>query len=327
MTIRKALPSDGQARRIKLWTLDAPPGSTAERLLKVYLGSFDAIDTLDARKAEIAANPELTDIGRQKQIKEAIFRDTVPAMHRGRIELAKARQEVEKRRAALAPPKADPADAAAAVRRQEIRTYLRGLDDKAREAFVRKSKADAEITMAIIEQPAALSGVRDTLRDLILNEAMESKYAPQIAELHLIEEAIEVAASAIEGGRSEAHAEAAAIDPALRDPDRFNALAAGIEAKTPAVWLQSFQESGAEVIRAAVWDDETQTRGTWKVATPEQIEVGILAKTRDEFDRLAGASVIDFSGETAADARRKRAAFVDEHGAEAYLKRNSGTAA
>jgi hypothetical protein len=327
MTMRKSLPGDGQARRVKLWTVDAPTGSTAEKLLKVYLGAFAAIDALDAAKATIASNPELTDVGRQKQIKESIFRETVPAMHRGQIELAKARQEVETRRAALIPPKADPTDAAAAVRRQEIRAFLRGLDDKGRDAFLKKSKGDAEVTQAIIEQPAALSGVRDSLHDLILNEAMEAAYSPEIAELQMLEEAIDVAASAIESGRAEAHAEAAAVDPALRDPDHFNAIAASVENRTPAPWLQKFQESGAEVIRALEWDDETESKGTWKLATPEQIETGIVAKTRDEYDKLKGAAVIDFSGETAAEARRKRAAFVDEHGAEAYLNRNSGTAA
>ena len=52
----------------------------------------------------------------------------------------------------------------------------------------------------------------------------------------------------------------------------------------------------------------------------------ILAKTRDEYDKLKGA-VIYFSGESEADARRKRAAFVDEHGADAYFNRNSGSTA
>jgi hypothetical protein len=245
-------------------------------------------------------------------------------MHRGRIELAKARQEVETRRAAMAPPKADPADAAGAVRRQEIRTFMRGLDDKGRDAFLKKSKGDAEVVQAIIEQPAALSGVRDSLRDLILNEAMEAAYSPQIAELQMLEEAIEVAASAIEGGRAEAQAEAAAVDPALRDPDQFNAIASGAENTTPAPWLQVMKENGAEVIRVVEWDDETETKGTWKIATPEQIANGIMAKTRDEYDRLKGAAVIDFSGESAAEARRKRAEFVDEHGHEAYFNRNQG---
>jgi hypothetical protein len=299
----------------------------AEKLLRAYLGSFDAIDSLDSAKASITANPELTDVGRQKQIRDAIFRDTVPAMHRGRIELAKARQEVKTRRAAMAPPKADPADAAGAVRRQEIRTFLRGLDDRARGAFLKKSKGDPEVTQAIIEQPAVLSGVGDSLRDLILSEAMEAAYSPQLAELQMLEEAISVAASAIESGREEAHAEAAAVDPALRDPDRFNAVAGSVENRTPAPWLQVMKENGAEVIRAVVWDDETETRGRWKIATPEQIANGIIAKTRDEYDQLKGAAVIDFGGESAADARRKRAAFVDEHGAEAYLSRNSGNAA
>jgi hypothetical protein len=40
MTARKT--GAGQSRRIRLWDLDAPPGSTAEVLLKTYLGAYPA---------------------------------------------------------------------------------------------------------------------------------------------------------------------------------------------------------------------------------------------------------------------------------------------
>jgi hypothetical protein len=196
-----------------------------------------------------------------------------------------------------------------------------------RDVFLKKNGSHPEIKQAIIEQPASHSGMSDTKHDTMISDAMEAAYSPQIAELKMLEEAIEVAASAIEGGRAEVQAEAAAIDPALRDPDHFNAVAAAIESKTPAPWLRTVKENGADVIRVAVWDDVTETRGTWQIATPEQIANGIIAKTRDEYDRLKGATVIDFSGESAAEARSKRAAFVDERGHEAYLNRNSGNAA
>ncbi|NVN88596.1 MAG: hypothetical protein HXX15_21160 [Rhodopseudomonas sp.] len=327
MTPRKSImPNDGQPRRVRLWTLDAPPGSTAERLLKTYLGALDAVDAIDSAKARINADPELTDAGKAKQIKLVVLGETVPAIARGRIELAKARREVETRRTALVPPKADPADAAGAVRRQELRAFLRGLDDKARAAFLKSNSGDQEVTTAIIEQPAALSGIRDSLRDQMLNDAMQSKYADQIEAIQELEEAIEVAASAIDSGREEAHKEAAAADPALRDPDAFHAVASAIEARTPALWIKPHTENGAEVMRWLDWNEESQS-GTWRLAEQEHLDRGIVAKTRDEFDQVSQNIAVLVTGETTAEARSKRAAFVDEHGAEAYFNRRSDAAA
>ena len=72
------------------------------------------------------------------------------------------------------------------------------------------------------------------------------------------------------------------------DPDRLYARVAEVAALADPVWLKKFNEDGVEVIRAVKWAPDGKT-GSWTKATPEEIETGLLAETRDEFD-LAGCS-------------------------------------
>ncbi|MFY9957728.1 hypothetical protein [Bradyrhizobium sp.] len=88
MTARKTGP--GQPRRIKLWDMDAAPGSTAESLLKVYMASLDGIDRLEARKAELATSAEFTPAGIQKQSVDWAFRNVVPEFEKGRLAIQRA---------------------------------------------------------------------------------------------------------------------------------------------------------------------------------------------------------------------------------------------
>jgi hypothetical protein len=83
MTPRKI--GAGQSRNIRLWDLDAPPGSTAEGLLKHYLGSLAGVDRLEAKKAELATSAELTPVGVQKQAVEFGFRELSPAYRRAAL--------------------------------------------------------------------------------------------------------------------------------------------------------------------------------------------------------------------------------------------------
>ena len=79
MTLRKNAPGDGQKPRIRLWTLGTPKeGSTAEKLLKHYLRVFENVDRWDSKKAELKTNPELTDIGRQRQALDFGFGTIMP---------------------------------------------------------------------------------------------------------------------------------------------------------------------------------------------------------------------------------------------------------
>src|SRR5258706_5625101 len=243
MTLRKNAAGDGQKPRVRLWTLGSPKeGSTAEKLLKHYQRVFENVDRLDAKKKELSTSAELTEIGRQRQALDFAFSAVMPDVLKGKRTLAKALQEAATKRSKLQTPKSDPTDLAAALRRQELRSIMRAMDNKARDAFLKQngrfSGLDPEIRQAITEMPASLSGVSESVRDDFLREAMESVNAPALEEINELERAIEIAASALEEGRNDIHREAIAVDPGYADPDRFEARAVEAAALADPPWLK-----------------------------------------------------------------------------------------
>ena len=120
---------------------------------------------------------------------------------------------------------------------------------------------------------------------------------------------------------SDVQKEAVAVDPSYADPDRLHARVAEVAALADPVWIKKFHEDGIEVIRTVKWAPDGKT-GSWTKATPEEIETGLLAETRDEFDSLRAAPPLGASG-TGDEGRKARAAFINEHGHEKYFARNS----
>ncbi len=294
-------------------------------MLKHYLRTFENVDQWDAKKAELARNPELTDVGKQRAALDFGFGAIMPDNLKARRTLRKAQQEVATRRSKLQQPKSDPSDLAAALRRQELRSIMRSMDVKARDAFLRQNGLltglDPEIRQAITEMPASVSGLSEKVRDDLLREAVESVNAPALAEINELERAIEIAASALEEGKNEIQREAIAIDPGYADPDRFEARAVEAAKLTDQPWLKVFNENGADILRFFNWNEETKSGG-WSIPTSEQIENGIVAETRDEFDKLKTAAPLGAFG-TGDEGRKARAQFINDHGVDAYFNRNA----
>jgi hypothetical protein len=215
-----------------------------------------------------------------------------------------ARQEVATRRAKLVPPKFDPTDMAAALRRQEIRTMMRGKDQKGRDAFLKQNGKftglDPEIRQALVEMPASVSGITESFRDGLLNEAMQSAHSPELDQIAELERAIEITASALGETNEEIRREAIAVDPAFADPDIYAARATQATGLAEALWLKKFNEGGVEVVRAMKLNSEGQT--IWAKASDDDIASGLLAETRDEFDKLKSTAPI-FGGD---DGGRKK---------------------
>jgi hypothetical protein len=56
-------------------------------------------------------------------------------------------------------------------------------------------------------------------------------------------------------------------------------------------WLKRFNEDGKEVMRVLELDATGKT-GSWRIPTAEQLEVGIVAETRAEYDQLKAGDQI-----------------------------------
>jgi hypothetical protein len=277
MTIRKS-----GGKRVRLWELDdAKPGTVIEKLQRSYLDSLAAVDDMEAARAAFANDRRYTPDGVKEEMRQHVLRNAVPVFHRGRRAIEQARRQLADMNAKLQPPKADPADAAGAIARMEIRTWLRGLPQSERDAITGSSKLDPQIRAAIVEAPPQMTGVAESHRGLILESIMRETHGELIDEAAELATAIEAAESAVEGGR-----DAARLDLEIYDPAVFNEMAAPIEKREAAPWLQKHKDAaGNDEIR--VVDLE---RSIARIATPEEIETGIFYRDFADYQQQRSAA-------------------------------------
>ena len=81
------------------------------------------------------------------------------------------------------------------MQRAEIRTYLRSLPEAER-IRVALTSTDETVRAAILFSPAALSGLKDEVRQQVANAYLAATHGPRLAELEKAESvALEVAAA------------------------------------------------------------------------------------------------------------------------------------
>ncbi|MGX1354537.1 hypothetical protein AB7M49_008162 [Bradyrhizobium elkanii] len=270
---RKILQADVPGRpnhAIHFWEIKSKPGSTVERLEKAYLNTLAAVDLAESIGRQLRADARYTKQGQQDQHRNHILHQGVPVFHQGRRAISKAKQELDEMRNRLQIPKADPTDAAGAIARMEIRTWLRSLPQGERDKISRADDIDPQIRMAIIEKPAAMSGVAETHIGVLKEKALREAHGSLIDDIAELETAINVATSAVEAGRDSAR-----IDTGMT-PEQFNEAAAPIEAREQVPWLR----------KGKVVDLE---RGVMREPTEDELAAGIEAPNLEEFNRLKAA--------------------------------------
>jgi hypothetical protein len=238
-------------------------------LERSYLESLDTVDAMETARAAIDADKRFTADGAKDEFRRHVLSAAVPVFHRGRRAIQQAQQQLAEKRTKLQPPKPDPADAAGAIARMEIRTWLRGLSQAERDAITEPSSLDPQIRQAIMEAPAQLTNVAGSHRRLILENMLRETHGELLDEIDELQQAIE--AAQFEGGR-----ETARLDLEIYDPAVFNEMAAPIEAKESVPWLR----------RGRVVDLD---RGVERPPTAEELATGIEAATLDEFNRRRAA--------------------------------------
>jgi hypothetical protein len=173
--------------RMRLWDIEAAPGSTLSKLeSRAYLAALDAVDQLEARRAEAKASGRFTDNGIADDARQFALSKLVPALHRGRQEVAAGKKEAAERRAKLTLRPPDPTDVVGALRRREIRDWLRGLPVEERRNYIARNldRLEPEVALAIQEAPAELSGVLAADRNVLLDRALR-----QVRGLRALEDA------------------------------------------------------------------------------------------------------------------------------------------
>ena len=263
---------------IRYWTFDAKPNTTLDKLEQAYFMALGSVDRVEERTRSNAATGRFTAEGLKVAALEFVLSEAVPSLSTGRRTINKAKAEVAERKAKLKVAGPDKTDAAAAVRRSDIRTQLRAMKPEDQSKFFAQFGDDlpSEVATAIMEMSPEFSGVPKSRHDLITKRALEAQHGPEIAEITEIEEAIAVAEGAVEAARTEVR-----LECGVQEEAKFNELVAPIEQRDTAVWLRRRKNSsGAEEISVV-----DLARRVERIATPEEIERGTFYESYEQYQR------------------------------------------
>jgi hypothetical protein len=205
MTIRKS-PNNGTLNKnINLWEFEPKPGTTLAKLEAAYLAALDAVDHIEQRKAEAKASGRFTDDGVAADALSFATSKLAPTLQRHQQTVVAARREAAERRAKLKLQSAEKTDLVGAMRRQEIRAWLRTMPPEERNRYLSTNleKMDPEMALAIREMPGEMTGIPGSLREQLIDLALQAQHGEAIAELQHLERGIEVADRALNAAREE----------------------------------------------------------------------------------------------------------------------------
>lgn len=155
-------------------------------------GAFaDLVRTAEAASAkldELAADPHLTIEGRRAGFVTWFKANAVAPLAKARDAFAAADAEIAATREKMVGAEIDRTDLAGALVRQEIRGWLRSLEPAARNARILTGLAKEEIA-AIIEAPAALTGVTADQKAKIEADHVTSRHPAETARIAAVDEA------------------------------------------------------------------------------------------------------------------------------------------
>jgi hypothetical protein len=204
MTIADALHQRWKASYDKL-----PIASAARPQLQRVL---DAAETVRAKRAELAADSNLSDRGRATKLME-FAATAAPRIAKAKRVLETARETVERSRLALVPTVKDKNNVADAMLRAEIRAVLRTKAPGEIAAVLLNPNAGTDLILAVLEAPTLLVPIiAPEVRDRMVDAIVRRVAGPQVAALDETKEALDVLDAAVRSSLSTLQ-EAAAVSP------------------------------------------------------------------------------------------------------------------
>jgi hypothetical protein len=155
-----------------------PASATSERGL--IIDAFGVVENIRTKAAELAGDHRLSDAGRSERLKELASGSPRGHMRQLAARAKEISDTIESQRAKmqLAPP--DKSDLRAELARQEIRAFLRGVNDGER---FRLAAESPEIAEAVIHALPQLSGFTPDRHAEIHDREIQRQFGPQLKML------------------------------------------------------------------------------------------------------------------------------------------------
>lgn len=203
--VRRPAGPNGQPRSLAWpgYRLMQSEGEHLKTLRDYARGLRALLEEADTHRRELESKrtpqgePLLTPAGIREAVREHAERELTPRLRRVARHLAEARANAEERAARLSPVRPlDPSDAAAAIARMELRTWLRSLPEVERTRVLAESR-DPVLRDAVLSAPPGLSGVTPELHAHLTRRALEDREPEAVAQLGDEAEAIDAVAECV----------------------------------------------------------------------------------------------------------------------------------
>jgi hypothetical protein len=170
----------------------------APSMRDAMIAALAASEQFSGHKVALASDGRMTQRGQQEALKEALTNTHGKAWARAKAPVTKSRAEIKARRAALVIKSVDPANFAAAVERQEIRSWVRQLDQGVRGSVVLATR-DKRILEAVVSAPPELSGFAGdaALAGQIEDRYFEVVYPGEVAAIEAMDAVVAEAEAAV----------------------------------------------------------------------------------------------------------------------------------
>jgi hypothetical protein len=252
----------------------------AKTLRAAAEGTIAVAESFAAKKAALQKGNRYTSEGMQQALRE-MLPDHAAQMAAAKAPITKLQREAKQRREAIKVPTPDPANLAAAIERQEIRSFLRGLPIGERNALLVGTK-DERILEAALTAPPELSGLSGEkmrhIAERVETNYLEMKFGTEVKAVAALEDAVAEAAAAAKVARARLAIEAD------MDERAFAALVGPAEQKGAAPWLV---KNGAGDVPQVVEVDDNGT-AHYHRATEWEASVGVYYKDVDEWCAAIG---------------------------------------
>jgi hypothetical protein len=222
------------------------------------------------QRQQLERDGHLSEIGRRAKLTEAT-KAHARELREARAPIREQADRIASLRGQIKPVAVDRSDIVSALERAEIRAYVRGLRTQDQITALLKQN-DPKILDAVLEMPAALSGVAPEHFQIAKAAREQQLHGPLLKEIAKLESIVAEADAAAKVARNDLAAASGF------DHIDFEKIVGPIESRKQAPWLI---KSGAAVIR--VRPEKKGTPELHPLATPDEILDGQYFKDEQEY--------------------------------------------
>jgi hypothetical protein len=240
------------------------------KLLQAATNCLSVAEKFAAQREQLERDGHLSEIGRRAKLTEAT-KAYARDLRDARAPIAEAAKQIENLRGTIKPVQIDRSDIVSALERAEVRAFIRGLRIPEQITALLKQN-DPKILDAVLEMPAALSGVAPEHYAAAKAAREEQLHGPVLKQVSELQTVVDEADAAAQIARNDL-----VTASGLQQFD-FDKIIGPIESRKQAPWLL---QQGASVVR--VRPEKRGTPELYLPATPDEISDGRFFKTEAEY--------------------------------------------